>query len=417
MFFFYRPFINGLSTQLQILVFLFIPIVFLSLKYRYIMILGKNIVSNFNVVPLFLSSLLFISVFCGSLITLFVNQTSDLTYISRLINIPIVTIGYIFIYALIDSYGEAEKPLEAFISLFINVTCFYVLFTVIITFFPSIREIWFNIFQFSETGAELYANHSAYTFRIGWNGFAGFGNTFMCTIAIILQILTLEEKKANYQIIDWIKIIILLVGNAFYGRIGLLLSMLILVCFYFFKAIKIISLKFILGAFVFIIIIYGLLQLLISISPDASAWLDWIVDPFNSIIYEGKIGQETMFNMYFLPDLKTLLIGDGLYTMLNGSYYMEVDVGYMRPVLYFGMIFTVLNYINILILQQNFAKYTNLKYTYLIFLIVLIFEIKGEVIFNILPLLWALNIMLSYEKSKQAMLQKYSKKTTNQSSP
>lgn len=50
--------------------------------------------------------------------------------------------------------------------------------------------------------------------------------------------------------------------------------------------------------------------------------------------------------MLFIPDFKTILIGDGRYTE-NELYYMETDAGIMRPLLFGGLIFAFLRYISL----------------------------------------------------------------------
>ena len=45
-----------------------------------------------------------------------------------------------------------------------------------------------------------------------------------------------------------------------------------------------------------------------------------------------------------MPDFDTLIFGDGKYLNGDGSYYMHTDAGYMRGMLYFGVIGLVFLY-------------------------------------------------------------------------
>jgi hypothetical protein len=107
-----------------------------------------------------------------------------------------------------------------------------------------------------------------------------------------------------------------------------------------------------------------------------------------NFINEGELSTsstETLFNrMYFKVSLETFLIGDGFYTAPDGSYYMHTDAGYMRNILYFGVIgFTIL-----LIYQAQFFVWRKKKlfiFNILVMIYILVMHIKGDTLsFNIM---------------------------------
>lgn len=395
--FFYRTFINGLSSSLQLVLYTVVPLLYLIFKYGYIKTILQNIRKSYNKI-LLVSLSLYVVVVIGSLLTILVNGTGDFSYIKRLIGIPINIIGYLFLYVLIDRNLKEKSSLHAFLDMFINVTCLFILFSFFLATFPQFRERWFNVIQISELGAELYQNHMAYAFRIGWNGFAGFGNTFLCTLAIVFSLIKITNSPMNNNILAWLRIGILLLGNAFYGRIGLFVSGIVILIFVIQELSKLHNFKNTIYFFLIAMIIINFVTLLSVQSNEIVVWINWILDPFISILNEGTFGQNTMFAMYFLPDISTIIFGDGQYNLPSGGYYMSVDVGYMRPLLYFGFFFTALNYLTVILQSINLKKYLESKYFYYIVLIVFIYEIKGEVIFNIIPFLFAINLMLNFEQ-------------------
>ena len=85
-------------------------------------------------------------------------------------------------------------------------------------------------------------------------------------------------------------------------------------------------------------------------------------------------------DMYFPVSPATFWLGDGMYTGEFGGYYMETDAGYMRQVLYFG----VLGLTVLLVFQFMFFYYKQSKTTRIfsvsIFALLLILHYKGEVI-------------------------------------
>lgn len=84
-----------------------------------------------------------------------------------------------------------------------------------------------------------------------------------------------------------------------------------------------------------------------------------------------------LFNkMYFSVNAKTFVLGDGWYTK-NGSYYMNTDAGYMRQLLFFGVIGLIL----LLFYQFLFFNWKNKKkwvLNFLIILYILVVHIKGD---------------------------------------
>lgn len=54
---------------------------------------------------------------------------------------------------------------------------------------------------------------------------------------------------------------------------------------------------------------------------------------------------EGLYNMYFIPPNENWWFGDGKYTGFDGSYYLHTDGGYMRFVLFFGIVGSLLMYL------------------------------------------------------------------------
>ena len=82
-------------------------------------------------------------------------------------------------------------------------------------------------------------------------------------------------------------------------------------------------------------------------------------------------------NMYFTVEEKTFLVGDGRYINKDGSYYMYTDAGYMRNILYFG----ILGFVVLFIYQSRFFIWKNKSMfleNLIIFMYILIMHIKGD---------------------------------------
>ena len=114
---------------------------------------------------------------------------------------------------------------------------------------------------------------------------------------------------------------------------------------------------------------------------------------------------DELFNqMYFKMDFETFLIGRGYYSGENGMYYMNTDAGFMRNILYFGMLgFLLLLALQILYFYMgNGSKRIN---RWIILGFLLIMHIKGEVI-GFLIIVEAILLLLYYFEKEQSQIVK-----------
>src|SRR5699024_2214086 len=143
----------------------------------------------------------------------------------------------------------------------------------------------------------------------------------------------------------------------------------------------------ILGLFIFVTI-------LSTFNETVAGWYNWVLEPVINLFETGELQTRStniLWNMWFIPDIKTILVGDGYYTSpLNSGYYMGTDVGFLRPILFYGFLFTALYYLIPIIIGLNIDSDHNRSSKLLIFMFfisIFIFEVKGEVIIMFLPIL------------------------------
>lgn len=115
-------------------------------------------------------------------------------------------------------------------------------------------------------------------------------------------------------------------------------------------------------------------------------------------------------SMYFPVDKFTLMFGDYRY-MDGSSYYMDTDAGYMRNVLYWGIVGMFLNFIFAFLI--NYRIYGGLNYRFAFFsLFLFVLHIKGEVVSHENMLYSALFLMYFSSVYNQDLI-KHEKSTTN----
>lgn len=104
-------------------------------------------------------------------------------------------------------------------------------------------------------------------------------------------------------------------------------------------------------------------------------------------INNGSVGTAStnrLGEMFFIPSASTLFFGDGMYTGIDGRYYMHTDSGYMRNILLFGIVgflpLLLYNFCVIRFISINLLKKTGSVFLFCTFLTLLVLHLKGEVV-------------------------------------
>ena len=108
--------------------------------------------------------------------------------------------------------------------------------------------------------------------------------------------------------------------------------------------------------------------------------------------------------MYFTPNGKTLLLGDGYYTDADGLYYMGTDVGLFRAVLFGGIGFQMLRYtlLGRLLFEYKRCLPVHLHRLLLLLpILFIIYEMKGESICPIISILFGVALLITYQKERK----------------
>lgn len=119
-----------------------------------------------------------------------------------------------------------------------------------------------------------------------------------------------------------------------------------------------------------------------------------LIDKYSAYVFEPIIAflntgsfkvssLKTLESMYFLPPLDTLIIGDAKYVdeVDPSLYYMGTDSGYMRFILFYGLLGSIIPYISFIIVISLAMYKSNFIVLFLVILMSFILQYKGEVIF------------------------------------
>lgn len=366
-----------------------IPFIYVLSQVKSVMRLSKNQAAIYALLILLIML---------SILFPYIHSTNDYSYLKVATFVFRKIFIYIFLVSLLVKHYKKEVSVEYFMYYFSIVQATYVIGTIALVFIPGLKTLWFSIFE-EVTESEELLQSFGYTFRIGWQGFSGFEFTIFCSISCLFLLYLYYDKKADinltrYQFLT--PFFLCLLGNMFYGRSGLVVtifaSVVALIAWNKTDFIKILRIILIIIAFVFGI--YLLRN--VGVFKD---WYYWMSNPIINLFTTGSFNNvsiSTTYDMIFNPGFNTILFGDGYYTK-DGHYYMQTDSGFMRSILYWGIIGTVTCYLTTLI-----ALFEVKKQNFMLFILMLVsflaFEYKGHIYFDFILIMLAMTYVGTLKK-------------------
>lgn len=351
--------------------------------------------------------------FWATIIPILMN-TYDFSYTKTLNSIIRQAIKSLFILTVFIKKHKENATFNLFCKYMILSTSLYVLSSVIFLILPSFKEFWYNVIYDSELNRSLVIQKN-YIMRFGLVGFSGFQQTFICSLSSMLNIYIILNKEVNKEKYNFwlLTLVILLLGNMFYGRVGLLATLIGI-----FILIIILSKRRVINLFkisIMALIFIGFIFFIKDNIPVLKNWFNWAFAMFIEFFETGHFetgSSNIMFEtMYIDIPIKTFFLGDAMYSNPYGSgYYLGTDIGFIRPILFYGVFFTVIGYMilgNIILgikkgLKKYEYKYSNLLIFLLIFLVVF-FELKGEIFYKMAGFLVPLYFLAFYEKNQNKL--------------
>lgn len=290
-------------------------------------------------------SFTFLVTIVWAMVTLVINDSKDYSYFMKFFIVFRRIYVSIFLLLLASSVIPKKDAFVAFCYCWGWSIAFCVIFTCIVLLIPDFRS-WYQPFIAYNQQADSLTDIAMYITRFSIGGYAGFGQTIICSFSFSFSLYLIEKQSK----VGVLLLLLSLLGNMFYGRFGIILSFFILL----FTFVRVLSIKhFLRGILVtglVIFMFYVCLELINN--PLLDAWKLWLLQPVEAFFTGLEFGQITLgssgdklaYDMYFMPGVDTLLFGDGQYLNDDGSYYMHTDTGYMRGMLYFGVIGLLLLY-------------------------------------------------------------------------
>lgn len=372
-----------------------IPLFYIALNINFV----KRISKKQLLIISCLVILLFFSVLYPTL-----HNSGDYTYIKVSSFVFRKLVVYLFlIIVLVKKYKEHTR-IEHFMYYYILVHVMFVIGTLLLVLIPNLKYLWFSLFS-EVNDSEAFLEAYGYTFRIGWQGFAGYRMTLHCTWCCIFLLYMYYACETRYRLKENIFLIayaICFLGNMFYGRVGLVLSIVMSLI-----AVLVWNRKHFLRILQFtiiaVVLIYGIY--LLRRQPIISDWYTWMSRPLINLITEGRFNNysvDRLKEMVFLPEWDTILFGDGFF-MQDTHYYERTDSGIMRNILFWGILGAVISYGVTFYSLLDLKKKNFLMWLLMIGTLV-VFEYKGDAYYEFIALMFAISFI------ENAVIERYSGK-------
>ena len=239
------------------------------------------------------------------------------------------------------------KPIDV-MKMFIWATVVQSVIIMMMLIVPSVKDFFFSLLR--DGSARVEKNLFSGGFR--FLGFA-FNSTWDLSIVQSMAIMyicllfKLDKKEINLKNTLFFLLLamsIFLTGRT--GFIGLLLGLIILIVPSSFKEVPLLKATKFFGKLMAITLPLFFL-IIITLPSDVKDVVEKNVMPWAFELFQNETGGKVetassneLQAMYFVPEPSTFLIGDGYYVNPYDTtrYYMDTDAGYMRHILFYGIV-------------------------------------------------------------------------------
>ena len=209
------------------------------------------------------------------------------------------------------------------------------------------------------------------------------------------------------RIIDILCLMMMVIGCFFYGRVSLI--GMVMGAFLIIWASGSMSKALRIGGIiiVFVMILLSVLNFYSQTNDDLLVWQEWAFSIIKQLFIEKEVTDYSVTHMvddmYYMPDLTTFLFGDGLYTNKDNSYYGHTDVGFMRLILYGGIISLTFVYLIMVKLTRIIIRASKSivikRFALLALSMFIVLEMKGESYQRAIMMLYPIYLLLNYQNN------------------
>ena len=336
------------------------------------------------------------------------SGTYDFYIIKSWINNVISLIGAILFITIYKSYFSQNDYFERFLFYILLIQSLYIIISIL---FPELSN---NVQALIRTKAEIERMAVYGGIRgIALSGSIAFGLAITMSLLGFFSTIWLFKYSTVNFFLKFIFLLICIFASFSAGRtavLGYLLGIFLVLPYIFNK--KNIFGLLVLCSIIVICSMY-LYENNTSFHMLVNKYSAYVFEPITLFLNTGSFkvsSLKSLESMYFMPPIDTFIIGDAKYVdpFNPDLYYMGTDSGYMRFILYYGLLGSLIPYFAFLLLCiYTINKCKNkqvLKIYSLIILMSFIFHYKGEVVFfavDYMKILFLVSFYLLYKNGTQ----------------
>lgn len=291
---------------------------------------------------------------------------------------------------------RVEFNLQKLLKYFVVIGVIQALIQIVMVVSPGIREVFFSIQKDDRTAISMeYGGFRATGLAYGVVWDLAFLQSLITIFITWLVPRTFNLRELMFYAVSYILLLISIFLSGRTGFIGLAFSlMLLFINFLRQRTARKNYVRMLLMTIAFVLIMGNLIYL--SLSADVKELINERIVPWAFELFirksEGNVAQtqstEGLKEMYFPISSNTFWLGDGYYQNPYDPalYYMGTDAGYMRQILFYGIIGSVLLYLFYIWVFMNLVKFAFRKFDrptgYMFLLIAIYFfvaHIKGDI--------------------------------------
>jgi hypothetical protein len=331
--------------------------------------------------------LVFISIFFS-----IIHLTFDFTIVKTLINQSLTALVIVIVLSIILKKDTDLKSIHLLLWIVFLMQSVIIFAAFIIEDF----RVFIRMFQ-----PESFRHMDDYrggirTLTVSSTGFFGLGCTYGLLYILYLKFLIDNKLKSVSYIILFL---IFVISTFFIARTGFIGLFFAFILFILDKNKRIVNLFTTSVKIIFTICLFLVVVLLFVDNIILDTFNQYVI-PYAFEMFNGDSGgvettsTDTLLGMFNNKiSIFDFIVGTGNYTNMDGSYFRETDVGYLRLLLFGGLMYLLLFIIHQLIIIFQLVKYSNnynidrFKFSLLLLLFSLILNLKGEVIGFLIPFL------------------------------
>ena len=283
--------------------------------------------------------------FTGFILTLWgflvviINNSDQLLYVEYFISL---VSAFCASYFLVKATNNNIKSFNALLWIVVLTVFFESVLTIMMRFMPGFQDLMFSLqeFQTRDVDDQELLNINRF---VGLGEAVYFGVLPSCALGqVSLTSLMINDKSPKYTLLYWLIFTVVTVVSFLVARYCLAISLICLVWYLYNLFSKGEYKKIIVVLSVIVLLAVSVFAFLRLFLPEGVfEWAFELLENGSSDTKDNVL--DWLINTKF--DFKTFVLGDGLYSNKDGSYYGGVDIGLYRQIFYAGIIGLIILFI------------------------------------------------------------------------